>query len=629
MKKVYITGSSGFIGQYVVSAFLAEGYQVYALVRPQTIIPFNYHKNLVVVTGDITDIKQLAKTMPPRCVIVHLAANPYHKTLSKTVNILGTKNLLRIAKEKRATKFIQISSQATKIARKGVYGLTKDAADNLVRASALPYTILKPSLVYGPSKRGLFTKLKASFAILPIIPIFGSGNTLLYPIHVADLSSIIFRVAAKKMLYDTYDVGTPQAITYNKLYQKLLEQQKLKKPVVHIPKFIGLMAAKVCAILPNPPLNEDNILGSTQDSHTNPKPLLARLQFSPRSFDQGLSDTFAEQSKTRVAIVGLGKMGILHASILSMFDNISIVALIDTNKNLYATIKSMGASGTFYPSFDEAIARKTIDAVYICTPTFTHEKLARLALKNYMHVFLEKPATLSSKETNLLIKAQKHSIVAVGYTLLYKRTFQHAKTLLEEGKLGPIQSYDAHFWHGEVLAAKKGWMYTKTLSGGGALMNPGPHLFALLYYYFGIPKKVTGTVKQLYSTDVDDQAHALLSYGSFTGSVNVSWSVPDKPISETKITVACQNGTLAVTDQTLTITQHGKTSLVTERDLPAPPFAVFNSNPVAHGEAYFLESKSFIDAISNKTPLVNNLAFAANTEAIIHTIYQKARYEKQ
>ncbi len=137
MKKVYITGANGFIGHNLVNYLSRNNYDVVALLRKGSIPYFDLKRNVHVVVGDLTDKKSLQKATPERSIVINLAANPYHPTLSYKVNVEGTKNLLNICKSKKIRLFIQISSQATKIKKKEVYAKTKNESDKLVEKSNL------------------------------------------------------------------------------------------------------------------------------------------------------------------------------------------------------------------------------------------------------------------------------------------------------------------------------------------------------------------------------------------------------------------------------------------------------------------------------------------------------------
>src|SRR5687768_6417751 len=131
MKKIVITGANGFIGHHLVNYLSNLNYEIYALLRENTLPRFKIKKNVHIIYGDIRNKDVLRKLIPYNSIIINLAANPYHPTLSYQVNIEGIKTILEIAGQKKVKKLVQMSSQSTKLPQKGVYGKTKQAADNL------------------------------------------------------------------------------------------------------------------------------------------------------------------------------------------------------------------------------------------------------------------------------------------------------------------------------------------------------------------------------------------------------------------------------------------------------------------------------------------------------------------
>lgn len=631
MKKIaFITGANGFIGQQLVEHLFSSGWEVHALVRPGSIPSFLIREGVFVHFGDLRDAESLSKAMPRRAHVFNLAANPYHKTLSYDVNVLGTDKLLKVAKRKDCLMFTHISTQATKINTRGVYGTTKAKSDELVRASGIPFAIVKPSLVYGSGEKGLFAKISKLASKLPFIPVFGDGNVSLYPIHVQDLCKLLEKVATDKSANGlTFDVGGAKRIDYNTLYLEIASYLPNHPKLFHIPTPIGLLMAKIMSILPNPPIFEDNVLGSTQETKCDPFPLLKRYSFTPISFNHGVKEVFAPK-RIRIGIVGLGKMGMIHASILRTIPEVEITALIDTNPKLFATFKSMGIPGLFFTSLDEALKEKKVDAVYITTPTFAHFPLIEKSVAKGIHVFVEKPVALNLAELRKLQKLSKKLVIHAGYTLLYHRPFVELFRILKDRQYGKVHSYEATFEHGEVLAPKKGWMFTKSLSGGGVLMNPGPHLFSILFECFGTPKKIQGTLRKKFSLEVEDEAGFMFSHQGFDGSVSFSWSIPGKHVAEYKIQCQCDRALITATTQALEIRVKGsKSKVVSFSKLPKPDAETFNINPKAFGEAYFLESRRFIDSISDisKEKVINTLDKALRIEEIIQDCYLKGREE--
>lgn len=627
-RKVLVTGANGFIGQHLVSYLASRGYDVHALLRPGSLPSFLLGNNITVHYGDVRDEASLSESIPTDAYVINLAAVPYHKTLGYLVNVVGTQKLLAVAGKKRCRKFIHISTQATKIPIKGVYGSTKEQSDALVRSSGIPYVIIKPSLVYGPGEKGLFSKVFRLAAKLPIIPVFGNGKTPLYPIHVHDLCVLLEHVIRDETLSgETFDAGGSDRVTYNTLYETIAQYLPRKPKLLHVPKTIGLLMARAFSILPNPPFYKDNVLGSTQDTRCNPKPLLRRHNYTPKKFNKAVKEIFAPK-RIRIGIIGLGKMGMLHTTLLRMIPQAEIAALIDTNPKLFSTFASMGIRGKFYPSLSDALKHEKLDAVYITTPTFVHVQLLKEALRHNLHAFVEKPVALNSKQLIELSSIQPKTVVHAGYTLLYHRPFQELQRIINDRRFGSVRSYSASFKHGEVLAPKKGWMYTKSLSGGGVLMNPGPHLFSLLHACFGKPKAVMGILKKIYSEEVEDEAHFTFTHPSYTGKASLSWSVPKKNVTDYRISCVFEKAQVTATPQGITIQKGRSRKIVPFEQLPTQEPNAFTINPNAYGEAYYLENLVFIRAIQGlKDTVPNSLNAALQTEQLIQNCYKKGSLE--
>lgn len=626
-KKVFITGANGFIGQCLVNYLSGKGYSVFAMVREGTIPGFDFNKNVKIVYGDLTDINSLENCIPEGCVVVNLAANQYHPKKSYEVNVDGVNNIINVCEKKKVFKLVQISSQSTKIKNKGVYAKTKIESDKLVGDSKLDWVILKPSLVYGEGEKGLFNKIKILVEKLPFLPVFGSGKTNVSPVHVDDLCQIIESVIKdKKDSQSVYDVGCPTPVSYNDLYVGILKYLNKKNLIIHIPVFVGLMAGKFFEILKlkNPPFYVDNVLGSTQKTSCNSEKVIKKYGIKPREFEKGLKDVFVKNN-IKVGVVGLGKMGLLHLSVLSAIKGVEIVALIDTNKQLFSTVKSMGINGDYFSDIDEAIKQKKMDVLFVLTPTFTHIKLLMKAVKKGINVFVEKPLALNEEEINKLdADLKKYKVkVGVGYTLIYKRTINKVKEIIESKKYGDIVEFNASYEHGEVLGKKKGWMFEKSKSGGGVLMNPGPHLFAVVNYLFGKPNKINGTIKSIYSTDLDDEANLDLFFNKFTGKMFLSWSVKGQNILKLNIVIKFKNGILETNGKRIKIIANGKEIAMEEKDIPPVLLNSFDINPEANGEAYYVEDKMFIESIRNGKLFPSNFKFALDTESLIHEIYKK------
>jgi NADH dehydrogenase len=242
--------------------------------------------------GDMRDLPSLVSAAKGITGIVHLAALKVDEKDSVAVNIRGAENLIQAARENKVRYLINISSSATKLPKKGLYAETKIAADRVIEGSGIPYTTLKPSIVYGDTTSGVFGSL-AKFAKLPIVPVVGNGACIFWPIHVDDLAEIIVRTLSRThMRGHAYDVGGPQALSINDMLRKISRELWGKKRaiLVHIPAWFGLFVAKVLKrISATPAITESNVLGSTQDVPWDIEGVYRVVEYTPTPFDTGLT----------------------------------------------------------------------------------------------------------------------------------------------------------------------------------------------------------------------------------------------------------------------------------------------------------------------------------------------------
>lgn len=189
-----ITGATGFIGQAVVRAAIAAGWQPRILVRrlPKSCLVAGHP--IEVVQGDLDDTAALRKLVRGATAIVHLAG--LIKALRPedflAANAGGTEQLLRAAAEGNpAAALVHVSSLAAREPQLSPYGASKRAGEHCVRelAGSRPWIIIRPPAVYGPGDEATLPLFKgAGIGFIPYPAVAGARVSL---IHVADLANAI------------------------------------------------------------------------------------------------------------------------------------------------------------------------------------------------------------------------------------------------------------------------------------------------------------------------------------------------------------------------------------------------------------------------------------------------------
>lgn len=229
----------------------------------------------------------------------------------------------------------------------------------------------------------------------------------------------------------------------------------------------------------------------------------------------------------RVALVGLGKMGLSHLAMIRVHPDVELVGICDTSKFLLDVLSKYTSVATWTDSsamFKEARP----DAVIVATPSRFHAAIVRAALDREMHVFCEKPFCLDWSESMALASlAEERGVVnQVGYHYRFVGAFEEVKRLVDCGALGKVSHVLAEAY-GPVVLRQKGMSWrTQKEEGGGCLYDYAAHPVNLINWLFGKPERVADTVlSSIFSREADDEVYSSFHYsGGPSVQLSVNWS---------------------------------------------------------------------------------------------------------
>jgi predicted dehydrogenase len=305
-----------------------------------------------------------------------------------------------------------------------------------------------------------------------------------------------------------------------------------------------------------------------------------------------------------LAIVGLGKMGIMHAAMASQCPGARVGALVDPDRKLGAHVRSIGVEAPIYGSLREAAASESLQGAVIAAPSFAHRSVVEEALEAGLHVLCEKPLAHTMDDARAMAEAARGrpgQRAGVAFMKGHMPLFLSSAELLSQGVLGEIRRFRASVCLSQVFSPKKGWTFTKERSGGGVLINTGIHLVHLCRLLFGRISAVYGKARPMHSA-VEDTLTAILEFdnGAF-GSLDMSWSVPGYEVEYTHIVVEGSNGVMELDDFNRRLHL-----LEAWGDLPKglsvahqsqEDSARFTLTPDYCGAGYYAEMADFVEAI--------------------------------
>ncbi len=330
----------------------------------------------------------------------------------------------------------------------------------------------------------------------------------------------------------------------------------------------------------------------------------------------------------RVAVVGIGKMGLLHAGIMNAMDGVELCGICDSSRFLLGFAKSLKNVST-HDDFKKMLDKENPDSVVITTPVNLHIPMASECVEREIPFFLEKPLSLESSDADALVESieDRNLVTMVGYMMRYVETFQKAKEILASGALGDLINFNATIYVAQLFKTGKGWRYSKKESGGGVVVGQATHLIDLLQWYFGKVDYVSAHTKNWYSQEVEDFAHAHFEFSDgVTGWMDSSWSVRHHRLLEITIKVNAANGNLIVNDDYVKLFldtdvngyQAGWTSLNRPDLFEGVEFDV-------GGPQYTKQDKAFIEAIRKTEKVKSDVINAHEVQKIVDAIYSSAQ----
>ncbi len=231
------------------------------------------------------------------------------------------------------------------------------------------------------------------------------------------------------------------------------------------------------------------------------------------------------QKKLKVAVIGCGQIGRWHFDAYKKNSEAAIVAVVDTDRERAEKFAAeVGAKA--YTSHQDMLKNERLDAASLCTVPSTHHDIAIDLLDACVHVLCEKPLGLSVEQAErMLQKARdKNKHLLIAFKLRFSEEVLKAKELIDSGSLGHILHFRLLF--GGYMDMADTWYAKKEISGGGVLMDNGPHAVDLIHYLFGDIKDLSASRTDLANAGVEHTAKLDVKVESgVTGSLTMSWSV--------------------------------------------------------------------------------------------------------
>jgi uncharacterized protein YbjT (DUF2867 family) len=291
LHRVLVTGATGFVGHAVIQALRAHGYVVRCLVRRGSEPNLRGVGAIERVEGDVLAPLTLEEGMAGCDAVVHLVGIMRERRGTNTtfdrVHVQGTANVVAAAASAGVRRYIHMSALGAREGARSRYHQTKWAAEEAVRACPLPWTIFRPSVIYGRGD-GFVSRLEWCVRRLRVVPLVGGGR--LQPVPVEQVAQGVARaLAVPAAVKHAYDVGGPDTVTLAELADLIgtaLGRRRVLK--LHAPSGVARAALRVLHALFSLPLTPEQLLILEEDTVCDPAPFFSAFGLHPLPLATGL-----------------------------------------------------------------------------------------------------------------------------------------------------------------------------------------------------------------------------------------------------------------------------------------------------------------------------------------------------
>jgi NADH dehydrogenase len=235
---ILLTGATGNVGSALLRRLVRDGYSVRALVRdPRRLGPDRVRVQIAL--GDLSDASSFRHALRGVKTVIHLAAairdQERQGATIEEVNALGTLRLVRAAERAGVERFVFFSAIGTSLHSQSRFFRAKAQAELAVEESSMQTTVFSPSIIYSPGDPWI--TLLGRLAVLPVVPISGSGRAQYEPIWSHDVAAAVVGLLEQNgdQPHQSLELAGPQRLSYDDIVRVYLDVKHRRRRLIHVP----------------------------------------------------------------------------------------------------------------------------------------------------------------------------------------------------------------------------------------------------------------------------------------------------------------------------------------------------------------------------------------------------------
>ncbi len=230
-----LTGATGQVGSALLGRLLAEGIPVRCLVREPRRLGAQ-RVRVQIALGDLADPPSFRNAMRGVDTVVHLAASIRDQPRGSIEELVGiaTWRMVQAAERAGVERFLFFSALGACTHSRARFLRAKALAEQAVREAGVRSIVFSPSIVYAPGDRWL--TLLERLALLPAMPVSGSGRAVYQPIWTEDAADCVMGALRERALAsESFELAGPQTLSHEEVVRVVLRSLNRRRPLVHVP----------------------------------------------------------------------------------------------------------------------------------------------------------------------------------------------------------------------------------------------------------------------------------------------------------------------------------------------------------------------------------------------------------
>lgn len=292
---VVVAGGTGLLGRAITKALLDAGHTVVVASRSQPARdPIDARASWV--RADVTDPPTLPAALAGADAVVDAVQfpnspieDPKKGLTFERIDLGGTKNLVDAAKAAGVPRFVGLSGVGAAEDAEFHWLRYKWAEEQHVKASGVPFTMFRPSWIYGPRDVSL-NRFLGFARFLPFIPIVGDGKTRISALFIDDLAvHVVAAVERDDVRGRIFEIGGPDVLSMDEVVRAALKAAGKKRFLMHQPASLMRMVAGIAQRLPGRLLTPDAVDFITMDGVADTGPLVEAFGLRLTPIAEGLA----------------------------------------------------------------------------------------------------------------------------------------------------------------------------------------------------------------------------------------------------------------------------------------------------------------------------------------------------